>query len=163
MVELADQQDIVSTYCKMEELSPEDSRQILNYAAMSIKDCNVDILSNSTCENLLPEDYQNDLIEETVYKAMAEKMRVFRDVDTHIQISLAYQFKVLEKYCLVEWKTNWIYIYMLVILHFIILIICYFIPDRVLYERRVGCEKWCHSQRIRIHTPRIYVCNSSGS
>ena len=94
MVDLADQRDIVTAYCTLEDMSPEDSRRVLNFASMSINECNVDIFSNDTCENLLPEDYQNDIIEETVFKAVNEKIRVFRDVDAHIQLSLSYQFKV---------------------------------------------------------------------
>ena len=91
---LADQSDIVTTYCDLEELGSEDRRRVMDYTLMSINECNVDIFSNITCINLLPEDYQNDVIEETVFKALSEKIRIFRDVDGHIQLSLAYQFKV---------------------------------------------------------------------
>ena len=94
MVELADQRDILTTYCSLEDLNPEDIRRVLKYALMNINECNSDILSNKTCEELLPEDYQNDIIEETVFKAISEKIRVFRDLDAHIQLSLAYQFTV---------------------------------------------------------------------
>ena len=93
-VGLAEQRDIVGTYCNLEDFSSEDRRQMLDFATMSIKECNIDIFCNRTCVELLPEDYQNDIIEETVFKAISEKIRVFRDVDAHIQLSLAYQFKV---------------------------------------------------------------------
>ena len=94
-MELADQRDIVMTYCNLEDLCSEDRRRVMDYVSMSINECNVDILSNETCEVLLPEDYQNDIIEETVFKAVSEKIRIFRDVQGHIQLSLAFQFKVL--------------------------------------------------------------------
>ena len=92
--DLVDQRGIVETYCDLEELNAEERRRLLNYASMSTNECNVDILSNPTCADLLPEDYQNDIIDETVLKAVSEKIRIFRDLDPYIQLSLAYQFKV---------------------------------------------------------------------
>ena len=66
-----------------------------NYAKLSIEMSDVDVFANPICINLLPEDYQNDIIEETIYKAVSEKIRIFRDLDPHIQLSLAFQFKVM--------------------------------------------------------------------
>ena len=97
-VESAQQLDIVGTYCDLEDVEPEQRRRIINFASMSMSDCNVCLFSNPTCIELLPEDYQNDIIEETVFKAVHEKIRVFRDVDAHIQLSLAFQFKVRKLY-----------------------------------------------------------------
>ena len=95
-MEFGEQGEIVGTYCSLEDFSDADRRRILNYSSMAINKCNVDIFSNPTCADLLPEDYQNCIIEETIFKAVSEKIRVFRDVDAHIQLSLAYQFKVAD-------------------------------------------------------------------
>merc|ERR1712168_1565258 len=60
---------------------------------MSVAKSAIDIFANPTCVNLLPQDYQNDIIEETIFKAVHEKIRIFRDLDRHIQLSLSFQFK----------------------------------------------------------------------
>ena len=97
MVDVADQQGIVETYCVLEDFGEEEGKKLMEYAKLCGAERNVDILSNPICENLLPEDYQNDIMEETVFQVISEKIRIFRDLDPYIQLSLAYQFKVSER------------------------------------------------------------------
>ena len=95
MVEVADQEDIVNSFCQLEEFDAETRRRMFDYASLSVARSSINIFDNPTCIHLLPEDYQNDIIEETVFKAIAEKIRIFRDLNRQIQLSLSFQFRVI--------------------------------------------------------------------
>ena len=91
---MADQKGIVESFCDMEKVEEGSRQKMLNYASKVTDMSTLNVFVNPICVENLPEDYQNAIVEETVFRAVSERIRIFRDIDPLIQLSLAFQFKV---------------------------------------------------------------------
>jgi hypothetical protein len=55
----------------------------------------IGIFTTKTAREVLPEDYQDDIIKEIVFPVIERELRLFRDLDSYVQLALAYQFQTI--------------------------------------------------------------------